>query len=99
MDKELYLVKNSGCDDSTYGCFEFTKEEVNFIKSFVANLNDASTCGCMPTISLYKVNREDIRPATEEEEDDYEFKIFYFKGKPYTFTEGFKLWWLKEEEL
>jgi hypothetical protein len=54
--KQLYFIMNSGCDDITCGLVELSKEELNFLMEIIRNLNQNSTYGCQPTISIYKVN-------------------------------------------
>ena len=48
-----YLIKNSGCDDTTRFEIELTDEELNTIIRFIKANNKASTYGCQPTIDIY----------------------------------------------
>lgn len=54
MSKETktYIITNVGCDDSTEGEFEFTKEEYEFLKKVFIELNYNSHYGCMPKIYI-----------------------------------------------
>ena len=52
--KEKYVIYNKGCDDTTKGIFEFTKEEFLFLNNLFKELNKNSYYGCMPKIFIYK---------------------------------------------
>lgn len=49
---EIYIISNIGCDDETYGNFEFTKEQFEFLNSVFTELNKNSSYPCMPTIYI-----------------------------------------------
>ena len=80
----LYYVENAGCDDSTCGLVEIPDEHFPAFKTFIENLNKNSTYGCMPTISVYKIDRSNIRPYDEETDSKSEW--LYFEGGIYTLT-------------
>lgn len=96
MEKKLYLISNTGCDDTTWGLAELTDQEFTRLCRIISDLNKNSTYGCQPMIELYYMKPEDVRPLTEEEigiddpwDDGYieKYKILYLNGKPYTLVD------------
>ena len=94
MNEKLYFVANEGCDDVTRGIVSVSDSDFPKFKALIENLNKNSTYGCMPTISVYKINREQIKeivydPNKRFGHDDYveRCNVFYFEGKTYTFAE------------
>lgn len=93
MNENLYFIKNQGCDATTYGLARVTDEDFPKFKSFIENLNKNSYYGCMPVISVYKINMSDLKeidynPKAEIWDADYIDKddVFYLDGKMYTFA-------------
>lgn len=66
----LYYIENVGCDDTTHGLARMTDEEFEVFKRVVENLNKNSTYGCMPSISVYRINDSFIEPATDDASED-----------------------------
>lgn len=98
----LYYIENNGCDDTTHGLTRMTDEEFAVFKRVIENLNKNSTCTCMPTISVYKINDSFVRPATDDDSND---AILYMDdGKyaledyiyDYNFVDGKYVFGLKE---
>jgi len=96
----LYFVANRGCDASTYGITTVSDEDFPKFKAFIENLNKNSYYGCMPTISVYKIDWSDLKeaiinPDAEFWDDDYVDKDerFYYDGKIYTFAEKYFNWY------
>lgn len=96
----LYFVANRGCDASTYGIITVSDEDFPKFKAFIENLNKNSYYGCMPTISVYKIDWSDLKeviinPDAEFWDDDYVDKDerFYYDGKIYTFAKKYFEWY------
>lgn len=86
----LVLIRNCGCDDSTTGLAEFNNsEELNKFIKIIIDLNSNSLYGCMPTIKLYEINKDDIIKINEKEENEEldDKYIFYLQGEKYTFAD------------
>ena len=47
-----------GCDDSTSRDFEVTENEYEFLLKIKSQINEISTYGCMPTLSVEKTAQE-----------------------------------------
>ena len=75
----LYYIENVGCDDTTHGLAHMTDEEFEVFKRVVENLNKNSTYGCMPTISVYKIDDSFIRRARDD--DSSEGILYMDEGK------------------
>jgi hypothetical protein len=109
LEKQLYFIENSGCDDTTCGLVELSKEELNFLMEIIRNLNQNSTYGCQPIISIYKTewnNFKEVIPSKipcEVWEDNYVDKkdIFPINNKFYTFINRYDKWdlMLSSEEI
>lgn len=56
-----YKIENIGCDDETEGVFEFTTEQFEFLKNVFEELNKNSTYGCMPTIYIKEMQKNDYQ--------------------------------------
>lgn len=96
MNNNLYFIENQGCDATTYGLTSLSDKEFAKFKTIVENLNQNSYYGCMPVISVYKVNPKDIveftyNPSAACWEHDYVDleNIFYFNSKTYTFADKY----------
>lgn len=96
MEKNLYFIENQGCDATTYGLVEINDEDFPRFESFIKNLNKNSYYGCMPTISVYKANMDNLKeinynPESEVWDDGYINKtyVFYLNDKTYTFKEEY----------
>lgn len=96
MDTNLYFIENQGCDATTYGLVAMADNEFPRFKLFIENLNKNSYYGCMPVISVYKIDMNDLKefdynPNAEPWDDDYVSKedIFYLDGKTYTFAKEY----------
>ena len=64
----LYYIVNMGCDDETR------------FKQIIEDLNKNSQYGCMPTISIYKIDGSLIRPANDT---DSAYDILYLNNAKY----------------
>ena len=100
MDKNLYFIANEGCDDTTCGIARISDEDFPKFKEIIENLNKNSHYGCMPTISVYKIDMsklKEIKYNTESEyleDDSIDIDdIFYLDGKIYTFAEQYFNYW------
>jgi hypothetical protein len=60
-----YRIKVSGCDDSTYINRDLTEQEYAFLVSIAADITEASTYGCMPTMTL--IDYETVEKEAAEE--------------------------------
>lgn len=78
--EELYYIKNVGCDDETCGLAIITKEFFNTFKEIIENLNENSQYGCMPTIDVFKIDKNVLREATD---DDEPYNILHLGEKKY----------------
>lgn len=92
----LYFIENAGCDATTYGLVAINDDEFPKFKSFIENLNKNSYYGCMPVISVYKINMDNLKeinynPNANPWDDDYvsQENVFYFDNKIYTFAEEY----------
>lgn len=85
--KTLYYIRNRGCDDTTCGLAEISDTFFPEFKTIIENLNRNSTYGCMPTISVYKIDWSNLHTpnAAEDDEDDY----LYLNGWPYVVNEDY----------
>ena len=86
----LYYIENVGCDDTTHGLARMTDEEFEVFKRVVENLNKNSTYGCMPIISVYKINDSFVRLATDNDDLDY---ILYMDSSKYVLTDNLIYTW------
>ena len=86
----LYYIENIGCDDTTCGLARMTDEEFAVFKRVVENLNKNSTYGCMPIISVYKINDSFVRLATDNDDLDY---ILYMDSSKYVLTDNLIYTW------
>lgn len=100
----LYFIENQGCDATTYGVARISDEDFPKFKTLIENLNKNSTYGCMPVISVYKINMSDLReftynPNAECWDDDYvdDWGTFYFDDKTYTFADKYFSYYSKLE--
>lgn len=84
--KDLYCVRNIGCDDETIGLAIIPDEYFPQFKKNIENLNKNSTYGCQPTIFVYKITMDDLREATYE---DLDYKRLYLDDKVYVLTKDF----------
>lgn len=98
MNKNLYLIENSGCDATTYGIYELSTQELNTFKQLVENLNKNSYYGCMPTISIYEISWDDLKEVHTVVLDCFdegyvsnEDKL-YFEDKIFTWKEQYSRW-------
>lgn len=96
MNNNLYFIENQGCDATTYGLVAMADNEFPKFKLFIENLNKNSYYGCMPVISVYKIDMNDLRefdynPNAEPWDDDYvsQEDMFYLDGKTYTFAKDY----------
>lgn len=98
MEKKLYLISNMGCDDTTWGLVEFDDEELQKFCQIVSDLNKNSTYGCQPTITIYYLRYDDIRPVSLEEfaiDDPYEEnyiernRILYLNKRAFTLADPY----------
>lgn len=78
--EELYYIMNIGCDDVTHGLAIIPKEFFNTFKEIIENLNKNSQYSCMPTIEVYKINKDILREA---EEHDKPYNILHLDEKKY----------------
>lgn len=99
---KLYYIRNTGCDDETYGLVRISDEDFPKFKAFVENLNKNSRCGCQPTISVYKIDpamaveirEEDVENINPEKRLYLEGKVFYFLPETthnYSVEDGFTI--------
>ena len=96
MTEKLYFIANSGCDATTYGIARISDEDFPKFKQIIENLNENSYYGCMPVISVYKIDMSQLRefeynPDSSCWDDDYidQADVFYLDGKTYTFAEEY----------
>ena len=78
--EELYYIMNIGCDDVTHGLAIIPKEFFNTFKEIIENLNENSQYGCMPTIDVFKIDKNVLREATD---DDEAYNILHLGEKKY----------------
>ena len=78
--EELYYIRNVGCDDETRGLAIIPKEFFNTFKKIIENLNENSQCICMPTIKVYRINKDILREAID---DDERYDILHLGEKKY----------------
>lgn len=78
--EELYYIINVGCDDETCGLAIIPKEFFNIFKEIIENLNENSQYGCMPTIKVFKIDKNVLREA---EEHDEPYNILHLGEKKY----------------
>ena len=96
MSNNLYFLANQGCDATTYGLARISDDEFPRFKTIIENLNKNSYYGCMPVISVYRININDLKeikynPKAEPWDDDYvnADDVFYLDDKTYTFSEKY----------
>lgn len=96
MNNNLYFIENQGCDATTYGLVVINDDEFPRFKLFIENLNKNSYYRCMPVISVYKINMNNLKEINYNSnadpwDDDYVDKenVFYFDNKTYTFAEKY----------
>ena len=82
--EELYYIMNIGCDDVTHGLAIIPKEFFNTFKEIIENLNENSQYSCMPTIEVYKINKDILREATD---NDKPYNILHLGEKKYVLKE------------
>lgn len=85
MEKKLYLIANTGCDDVTYGLARFNDKELAWFKNLVTNLNMNSTYGCQPTISLSYIPEDFLEDISNKVDND-KYGVFgklYLDGHVY----------------
>ena len=82
--EELYYIMNIGCDDVTHGLAIIPKDFFNTFKEIIENLNENSQYGCMPTIDVFKIDKNILREATD---DDEPYKILHLGEKKYALKE------------
>ena len=82
--EELYYIRNVGCDDETRGIAIIPKEFFNTFKEIIENLNENSQYGCMPTIDVFKIDKNVLREA---EEHDKPYNILHLGEKKYALKE------------
>ena len=93
MDKQLYLIENSGCDATTFGIHELSAQELDTFKQLVEDLNKNSYYGCMPTISIYEISWDELKEVTTvaldyfDENYIYDEDKLYYKNKIFTWKE------------
>lgn len=63
----LYYIENVGCDDTTCGLAIIPDEMFEVFKNIIEDLNKNSTYDCMPTINVYKITKDDLREATNDD--------------------------------
>lgn len=85
----LYYIENNGCDDTTHGLARMTDEEFTVFKRVVENLNKNSTCGCMPTIAVYKISDSFIRQATSNDSSE---NVLYMTDGKYALLDSIHSW-------
>ena len=73
--EELYYIINVGCDDKTCGL-----AIINIFKEIIENLNENSQYDCMPTIEVFKIDKNVLREA---EEHDEPYNILHLGEKKY----------------
>lgn len=78
--EELYYIRNLGCDDETRGLAIIPKEFFNAFKEIIENLNENSQYDCMPTIDVFKIDKNILREATD---DDEPYNILHLGEKKY----------------
>lgn len=96
MSNNLYFLANQGCDATTYGLARISDDEFPRFKTIIENLNKNSYYGCMPVISVYKININDLKeiqynPKADIFDEDYvdPDEVFYLDDKTYTFSEKY----------
>ena len=75
---DLYFIDNVGCDDETRGLAIIPEEFFNTFKEIIENLNQNSQYGCMPTIKVFKIDKNVLREATD---DDKPYNILHLGKK------------------
>ena len=85
----LYYIENKGCDDTTHGLSYMTDDQFSVFKTIVENLNKNSTYGCMPTITVYKIDKSFIRAYTE---NDPNYEILYMNDGKYVLNDYIYGW-------
>ena len=98
VKKNLYLICNEGCDDTTVGVTEFTDQELGKFLDIVCNLNKNSWYQCMPTIHVYEIEWSDIQLIDDYIENGRKKYGFYpdtglidklyYNGSVYTYRDG-----------
>lgn len=104
MTDNLYFIANSGCDATTYGLARISDIDFPKFKEIIENLNKNSYYGCMPVISVYKIDMSDLkeikyRADASVWDDDYVDKdnVFYLDGKTYTFAKEYFSYYSESE--
>lgn len=64
MDKELYHIRNVGCDATTQGIAELSDSEIALLNRVVSDLNQNSYYGCMPRIFVQKISWNNLTDVT-----------------------------------
>ena len=82
--EEIYYIRNIGCDDETRGLAIIPKEFFNTFKGIIENLNENSQYGCMPTLDVFKIDKNVLREATD---DDKPYNILHLGEKKYALKE------------
>jgi hypothetical protein len=92
----LYHIENVGCDDSTNGLARISDEDFPKFKEIIENLNKNSYYGCMPKIAVFRIEEDQIREVTGEEEGGlYSWQLLHLDGRTYTFAKPYAY---REEE-
>lgn len=84
----LYLIRNVGCDDETVGLVYMTDEQLYFFKNVIENLNRNSECACMPTVHVYRIDKNVLREATDK---DCIEPTAYLDGVEYVFEDYYEM--------
>ena len=106
MTDNLYFIENSGCDATTYGVARLNDKEFQKFKEIIENLNKNSYFSCMPVISVYKVDENDLREfkydpnaCCEADRCVDKENVFYLDNKTYTFAEKYFNYYLNWERV
>ena len=92
-------LENQGCDATTYGLVDIDDTEFIRFKTFIENLNKNSYYGCMPVISVFRIDANDVKkinynPNAEVWDDDYVEKENVFsiqeECSEFNYVPGFK---------
>lgn len=97
-DTSLYYIQNIGWGDTTVGIAEIPDAVLPLFKSIITNLNKNSTYDRMPTIEVYKINKDMIRELSQddfghvwEHQDCWLYqgdKIYVLKESLFDYREG-----------
>lgn len=94
--KNLYFIRNSGCDDDTNGLVELDDTQKEWFFGFLGDLNKNSFYGCMPKVHVYLADWEDFvelpRPEIKRYPEIDKRDILHFGGKTFTYAPGKMDW-------